>query len=953
MSTSTWGEPEAYADESYLLPLLKQLLKQMMTQFSAQGGCVALYDESLGRMRIRLHIRARANQGGTKQPSRRMTVRLENDTSPSGPLPIPPPSSPLPSPLPQFVPIPPLLGLTRSTSTSSQQLPHLSAEEEVDDIPHQQSELFAVGNTYPLNVDLIGRAWAKNEAYSGSYEDYLELYHNGQPLPYQTDVLPLSYLGVPIREPVLTSERHNTHRQPGAGVMGVVVLYHTTLGVNQGFQPKMRAEALQATERIALYLQNQKLRHIQQRTSAYMQGFQEISTAFPDSVNMKVLFEEAYQFAARVVNISSFLITLFDRDDKLIIDVFAVNNRRQITTLDEPITMTEADRPVWSHIIQKGMRQLQFSPSYEPEKSLMYAELLTGTWGDQRQAASFLLLPMKMFNRVTGSICCTSEHVNAYRPEEIQVLETMVQIFTVSVENEKLYRRDAKSLGEAKQREEQLIKNNARLRESQEQLTEKNAKLQQREHELAALNSALQSISATLNLNELLNTFVKTVAQLVQAEMCVFFQLAAQQEDMIAKAIYATPSQNNYNDESEIPVLAPPRRPDEHEELIEKIRVPFKNTLLEKRVQEEGFIYLYPSDLEDLALQSDEGGAIFLKETGIEQMIMIPVSYQGDLIGMLAVHTPKDARYFHPREIGMLLAICAQAASAIRNAQLFEQREEAYAELQHMDTLKDEFLVTASHELRTPLSGILGYASLLKKQSERISAKQVLRFATKIESSAQQLTDLVASMTEAAKMGVVDKKLELNHVPVHVLTTAQIAENMLSVNIEQKITLYIDPTLWIDGDKLRIRQVMTNLLDNAAKYSPGTGNIEITSDVMSLADVTALLPEDQADHGNIADHGHELVVLVRVRDEGEGIAPDDQKKIFEKFVRAPRSLTTPIRGTGLGLFICRRYIEAMNGKLWLEHSEPNEGSTFSFYLPYVEAPTQDTGEHDISEYQAT
>src|SRR5579863_10405788 len=121
MSTSTWGEPEAYADESYLLPLLKQLLKQMMTQFSAQGGCVALYDESLGRMRIRLHIRARANQAGAKLSSRRMTVRLENDTSSREPLPTPPVSSPLPSPISQFVPIPPPLGQPRSSATPSQQ----------------------------------------------------------------------------------------------------------------------------------------------------------------------------------------------------------------------------------------------------------------------------------------------------------------------------------------------------------------------------------------------------------------------------------------------------------------------------------------------------------------------------------------------------------------------------------------------------------------------------------------------------------------------------------------------------------------------------------------------------------------------------------------------------------------------------------------------------------------
>ena len=78
--------------------------------------------------------------------------------------------------------------------------------------------------------------------------------------------------------------------------------------------------------------------------------------------------------------------------------------------------------------------------------------------------------------------------------------------------------------------------------------------------------------------------------------------------------------------------------------------------------------------------------------------------------------------------------------------------------------------------------------------------------------------------------------------------------------------------------------------------------------------------------------------MVHVCDEGDGIPLADQEKIFEKFVRAPSTLTTPVRGSGLGLFVCRRYIEAMGGKLWLEMSIPGEGSIFSFYLPRIEAP---------------
>src|SRR5207249_8757907 len=113
-------------------------------------------------------------------------------------------------------------------------------------------------------------------------------------------------------------------------------------------------------------------------------------------------------------------------------------------------------------------------------------------------------------------------------------------------------------------------------------------------------------------------------------------------------------------------------------------------------------------------------------------MLMIPLLYQNELLGILGVHTPRQSRNFRPADVGMLLAICSQAASAIRNAQLFEEIQEAYAEQQRLAKLKDEFLVTASHELRTPLSAISGYASMLKRQSNRINAQQILRHASKI-----------------------------------------------------------------------------------------------------------------------------------------------------------------------------------------------------------------------------
>ncbi|HYX51649.1 MAG TPA: ATP-binding protein, partial [Ktedonobacteraceae bacterium] len=379
-----------------------------------------------------------------------------------------------------------------------------------------------------------------------------------------------------------------------------------------------------------------------------------------------------------------------------------------------------------------------------------------------------------------------------------------------------------------------------------------------------------------------------------------------------------------------------PDKDEKHNELIEMIRLPFKGSVLEHLVEDETSFYLDSAMVEELAQASAEGGAIFLRETHIQKMLMIPVRYQMGIVGILAIHTPHSNRTFRPEELGALLAISGQAASAIRNAQLFEQIQEAYAELERMDKLKDEVIVTASHELRTPLSAISGYSSLLKRQSGRISPQQILRFATKIGSATQQLSDLVSNMTEAAKMGALDKKLELQLGPVQLLTAAEVASNMLSINIEQKIILQVEDDIWVQCDAMRLRQVMTNLLDNAAKYSPPQGRIIVTGSATTLSQ----LPDDQVDYAQIAEGFDPAVALVRVCDEGEGISPDDQSKIFEKFVRASRSLTTPIRGSGLGLYICRRYIEAMGGKLWLEQSIPGEGSVFSFYLPCIEPPVE-------------
>jgi signal transduction histidine kinase len=889
MSTAIWGESESQSREIYSPALLRHLLSQMIVQFSAAGGSIALFNESIGQMEICLHLRVRKNttplalpQDGPQTDNLSLPNRLA-----TVPLGLDAPSSALER-------------LKRPAQVVS--------AENLEDVTLQQGSLFPVGNTYPPGRDIIGYVWVKNEPYIMRHEDYLSFFYSG-PQPMQTDVVPTWYLVAPLQESILVDEVKG--RKKGVQMLGVVMLYQTMPGVI--FQQKQRAEALSFAERIALYLQNDRLRQRQLRVREYLQELQEISAAFPSTVQLATLVDKVYEFVPNVVDVSSMLITLYDRDTNLIYDIFAVRDGNRVEHLaDHPQVIKPAERPVWWRITQEEKRSLLLEDVQQEQSG--YDELLTGVWGDQRKAGSFLLLPMKMFNRVIGSLCLTSTYAHAYQAEEIQVLETMVQILTVSIENAKLYDRSRQSLHAARQRAQAM----------------------------AGLNSALQSISTVLNTAELVQTFVESATRLVEAEMSIFFQLSPDKHYLIAQAAYEPRKKPLDDEELAIAATTGALSNNHHTELISSIRIPFKGSILEHMVS-ESFFYLDEPMAEELAQASEEEGAIFLRETGIQKMLMVPVLYQTELIGILGVHTPQQTYIFRPAEVGMLLAICGQAASAIRNAQLFAEIQEAYAEQQRLDRLKDEFLVTASHELRTPLSAISGYATLLKRQSSRLNPQQILRFASKITGATQQLTDLVSSMTEAAKIGTVDKKLDLQIGPVQLHSATDMAINMLSVNIEQKIVSQVEPDLWVKGDPLRVRQVISNLLDNAAKYSSADGRIEILANGTTLGKVD--VPEDQLD---IEADPAMPVVVVQVYDEGEGILPADQQKIFEKFVRASRSLTTPVRGSGLGLYICRRYIEAMGGRVWLQHSIPGEGSAFSFYLPRIEGIAE-TGKDIVDE----
>lgn len=231
-------------------------------------------------------------------------------------------------------------------------------------------------------------------------------------------------------------------------------------------------------------------------------------------------------------------------------------------------------------------------------------------------------------------------------------------------------------------------------------------------------------------------------------------------------------------------------------------------------------------------------------------------------------------------------------------------------ELKTLDSAKTEFLNIASHELRTPLTSIKGSLSLIRNgvsgEINDSTAKLLLIAETETDRLIRLINDLLdLAKIEAKKLPLDEKWYPIESLIDETFESLQGLSDSTQVNMIIKDQLPID--IYIDRD--RIHQVMTNLLSNAIKYSPSHGVVSV----------------------NYFVNGHHQLVM-EISDQGRGIAPEDQRQIFEKFRQATNDRSPLVKGTGLGLAIARAIIEEHGGEIGVK-SQPQRGSTFYFTLP--------------------
>ena len=313
---------------------------------------------------------------------------------------------------------------------------------------------------------------------------------------------------------------------------------------------------------------------------------------------------------------------------------------------------------------------------------------------------------------------------------------------------------------------------------------------------------------------------------------------------------------------------------------------------------------------------------------GLHSLLVVPLVARDEALGVVELaHT--RPRAYHEEEQQFLTTLAGQAATAIENARLLEEaaKVEAFREL---DRLKSELLSTVSHELRTPLVSIKGYAETLLRQDVEWTEEQRREFLQSIHEESEHLRTLIEdllqmSQIEAGRLRLSRQPLRLNRLAQRVVRKArqQARQHSIAANFSGDLPL-------VDADPKRVEQVLTNLIQNAIKYSPDGGAIR----VRGLA-ATARPSGEHDFPGSSPSH-----VVVAVADEGVGIPGEQGQLIFDRFYRIDGELARETGGSGLGLAICRGIVEAHGGRIWVESpgvivraGDGGRGSTFYFSLP--------------------
>jgi signal transduction histidine kinase/DNA-binding ferritin-like protein (Dps family) len=274
------------------------------------------------------------------------------------------------------------------------------------------------------------------------------------------------------------------------------------------------------------------------------------------------------------------------------------------------------------------------------------------------------------------------------------------------------------------------------------------------------------------------------------------------------------------------------------------------------------------------------------------------------LLGTFCASRDSRNRPFTQADLDLLHNLTSQVSIAVENAELYTKIVTTNEQLREAIRLKDELVSMVAHDFRSPLTSIQAFSELLQ---DRVSDESIKKYLSIINRQSKHLASLAADTLTMSRLESGNFPLDFKPFRINELISSLMEARSADTKIDLKFEL-LEQDVEMSGDGRRIYEVIDNLVGNAIKYSPDGAYVRVRVDKNAEG------------------------VQFSISDKGMGISEADRPRLFQKFSRLDSARQRQIAGTGLGLYICRAFIEAHGGRIWVE-SEVGKGSTFHFILP--------------------
>jgi signal transduction histidine kinase len=467
------------------------------------------------------------------------------------------------------------------------------------------------------------------------------------------------------------------------------------------------------------------------------------------------------------------------------------------------------------------------------------------------KARSVISIPLSMRGEVLGIIILASSEEREFDKNDASFLERLARRAAVALDNARLFRQS-------------------------EQLAD----------DMAVLYSASRTITSTLERDEVLQRIAQSMAVVLECSSAVILDYRADVRRAQVLAVYQLGTAQDVQEN--LP------------EVKESISLDAYPTLVQAIEQKHPLVIR--ADDPDIL---DEYRAL-MEAYRMYAAFITPLVSQNELIGLAFVIEGRHDRCFTSSEVFKAETLASQASVALRQSMLF-------SEVRELEKVKSEMIRMASHDLRNPLNNLMGYIELVAASIEDagISPSQE-EYIASLRRSTSIMKSLIDDLLTLERIESQQKNdwqaFDLSGLVYEVVESAQASARLK----HQTLTLDRQAAVpLVFGNVTQLRQAVSNLVDNAIKYTPEEGQIDVT-----------FVYQDHRLH-------------IRVRDTGYGISKERQERLFERFYRAREPGTDHIPGTGLGLSLVKVVVERHGGEVWFE-SEPGKGSTFGFWLPAIQ-----------------